>query len=97
MTAKTPSIESADTDRLVHAHTHTHTFTYTHTDASCNGSLLLKRGGDEEGVRLGVFVLSHLDADLRDAHTHLIQEPQQSVVVDHVCGDRSLFISADKR
>lgn len=47
-------------------------------------ALLLKCGGDEEGVRLGVFVLSDLNADLWDADTDLIQEPQQSVVVYHV-------------
>lgn len=45
-------------------------------------------------MRLGVFVLPDLNADLWDAHTHLVQEPQQSVVVDHVCGDTNLSISA---
>lgn len=65
--------------------------TLTHTLTLCDGSLLLKGGADEEGVRLGVFVLSDLHADLWDAHTDLIQEPQQSVVVDRVYGERILF------
>lgn len=43
--------------------------------------LPLKRCRDEEGVRLGVFMLTNLDADLWDSDTNLIQEPQQSVVV----------------
>lgn len=59
-------------------------------------ALLLKCGGDEEGVRLGVFVLSDLNADLWDADTDLIQEPQQSVVVYHVCGGRNLLTFAGK-
>lgn len=68
----------------------------TPTPASCGGTLLLKGGGDEEGVRLGVFVLSDLNADLGDAHADLVQEPQQSVVVDHVCGETKLCLSAGK-
>lgn len=61
-----------------------------------DGALLLKRGGDEEGVRLGVFVLSDLNADLWDAEADLIQEPQQRVVVYHVCGGRNLLTVAGK-
>lgn len=48
---------------------------------SCLGVLLLKRCCDEEGVRLGVFMLPNLNADLWDPDTNLIQKPQQSVVV----------------
>lgn len=58
---------------------------------ACDRALLLKRGGDEEGVRQGVFVLSDLNADLRDADTDLIEEPQQSLVIYHVCGEEKSF------
>lgn len=34
---------------------------------------------------LGVFMLSDLNADLRDPNTNLIQEPQQSLVVYGIC------------
>lgn len=47
--------------------------------------LLLKRCCDEEGVCLGVFMLSNLDADLWDSNPNLIKEPQQSVVIYCVC------------
>lgn len=49
------------------------------------GVLLFECCRDEEGVRLGVFVLPNLDADLWDADANLVQEPQQSVVIDRVC------------
>lgn len=48
-------------------------------------------------MRQGVFVLSDLNADLRDADTDLIEEPQQSVVIYHICGRRSLFNLSWKR
>lgn len=46
--------------------------------------LLFECCRDEEGVRLGVFVLPNLNADLRDADANLVQEPQQSVVIDRI-------------
>lgn len=45
------------------------------------GVLPLERCRDEERVRLGVFMLSNLNADLWDSNANLIQEPQQSVVI----------------
>lgn len=56
-----------------HASTHSHGMIFR--------VLLLKRCCDEEGVCLGVFMLSNLNADLWDSNTNLIQEPQQSVVI----------------
>lgn len=53
--------------------------------------LLLERGRDEEGVCLGVFVLPELNADLRDSNTDLVQQPQQSVVIDRVWRGKLLF------
>ena len=47
--------------------------------------LLLKCCRDEEGVCLGVFMLSNLNADLWDSNTNLVQEPQQSVVIYCIC------------
>lgn len=56
------------------------------------GVLLFKRCRDEEGVRLGVFMLPNLNADLRDAEANLVQEPQQSVVIDGIWrGKHPLF------
>lgn len=49
--------------------------------------LLFERCGDEEGVCLGVFMLPNLNADLWDAEANLVEEPQQSVVVDRRCRD----------
>lgn len=50
---------------------------------------LLKRCRDEEGVCLGVFMLSNLNADLWDPNTNLVQEPQQSVVIYCICREKS--------
>ena len=33
-------------------------------------------------------MLSNLNADLRDSNTDLVQEPQQSVVIDRIWGGR---------
>ena len=60
-----------------------HTCVHTQREQSVNfGVLLLERCRDEEGVCLGVLMLSNLNADLWDSNTDLIQEPQQSVVID---------------
>ena len=60
-----------------------HMRAHTQREQSVNfGVLLLERCRDEEGVCLGVLMLSNLNADLWDSNTDLIQEPQQSVVID---------------
>lgn len=60
-----------------------HTCVHKQKEQSVNfGVLLLERCRDEEGVCLGVLMLSNLNADLWDSNTDLIQEPQQSVVID---------------
>lgn len=51
------------------------------------GLLLFERCRDEEGVCLGVLMLPNLNADLWDADANLVEEPQQSVVVDGCCRD----------
>lgn len=64
----------------------------THTVRAGVGVLLFERCRDEEGVRLGVFVLPNLNADLRDADANLVQEPQQSVIIDRIWrGKHPLF------
>lgn len=56
------------------------------------GVLLFECCRDEEGVRLGVFMLPNLNADLWDADANLVQEPQQSVVIDRIWrGKHPLF------
>lgn len=55
---------------------------------------LLECGRDEEGVCLGVFMLSDLNADLWDPDTNLVQKPQQSVVIYCICRERSHKFSA---
>lgn len=57
------------------------TFACIHTRRQIFRGLLLKCRRDEEGMRLGVLMLSDLNADLWDADSNLIQEPQQSVVI----------------
>lgn len=73
------------------------TFILQHIQTICTrtvraGALLFERCRDEEGVRLGVLMLPNLNADLRDADANLVQEPQQSVVVDRIWrGKHPLF------
>lgn len=63
-----------------------------HSQRVSLGVLLLKCCRDEEGVCLGVFVLPNLNADLWDSDTNLIQEPQQSVIIDCIWREKKLFI-----
>lgn len=67
------------------------TFILQHIQTICTrtvrvrvGVLLFECCCDEEGVRLGVFMLPNLNADLWDADANLVQEPQQSVVIDRI-------------
>lgn len=53
--------------------------------------LLLKSWRDEEGIRLGVLMLPNLDADLWDSNTNLVQEPQQSMIIDCTWGKDKYF------
>lgn len=55
------------------------------------GVLPLERCRDEERVRLGVFMLSNLNADLWDSNANLIQEPQQSVVIYCIWREKKRF------